>query len=152
MSTTTTSTGTAGEAGSASGAAPVSRKRPLSPFMIGPYYRPQLTSMLSITHRATGVFLSCGTVLLAAWLMAAASGAEAYAQAQVHVTAWYGQIALLAWSYALFFHLCNGIRHLVWDAGYAFSMRSVYVGGYLVVAFSILLTALAWIIAYGRAA
>lgn len=150
MSTTTSSTGSSGGAGSASGATPVSRERPLSPFMIGPYYRPQLTSMLSITHRATGVFLSCGTVLLAAWLMAAASGAEAYAQAQALVMAWYGQLALLLWSYALFFHLCNGIRHLIWDAGYAFSMKSVYRGGYLVVASSILLTALAWVTAYWR--
>lgn len=150
MSTTTSSTGSSGGAGSASGATPGTRARPLSPFMIGPYYRPQLTSMLSITHRATGVFLSCGTVLLAAWLMAAASGAEAYAQAQALVTAWYGQLALLAWSYALFFHLCNGIRHLVWDAGYAFSMKSVYRGGYLVIAISILLTALAWMAAYWR--
>src|SRR5688572_4695845 len=112
------------------------RERPLSPFMIGPYYRPQLTSMLSITHRATGVFLSLGAVLLVVWLMAVAAGGESYARAQDIGTAWYGQLALLAWSYALFYHLCNGIRHLVWDAGYAFDMKSVYRGGWLVVVVS----------------
>jgi succinate dehydrogenase / fumarate reductase cytochrome b subunit len=121
--------------------------RPLSPFMIGPYYRPQLTSMLSILHRATGVFLSVGTLLLAAWLVAVASGPEAYECAAKIVGSWFGQVALLGWSYALFYHLCNGIRHLVWDAGYAFDMKSVNIGGYLVVGVSILLTACVWILA-----
>ena len=123
------------------------RERPLSPFMIGPYYRPQLTSMLSITHRATGVFLSLGAALLVLWLMAVAVGGEGYACAQAISTSWFGQLALLAWTYALFYHLCNGIRHLVWDVGYAFDMKSVYLGGWLVVAVSIALTALAWIYA-----
>ncbi|MGH8459489.1 MAG: succinate dehydrogenase, cytochrome b556 subunit [Nevskiales bacterium] len=125
-------------------------QRPLSPFMIGPYYRPQLTSMLSITHRATGVALSLGSVLLVAWLLAAASGPEAYDCAHKIISAWYGQILLLGWSYALFYHLCNGIRHLVWDAGYAFDLKSVYRGGYLVVATSILLTTGAWVLACAR--
>lgn len=116
--------------------------------MIGPYYRPQLTSMLSITHRATGVFLSLGSLLLVGWLMAAASGPEVYAGAQRVISAWYGQLLLLGWSYALFYHLCNGIRHLVWDAGYAFDLKSVYRGGWLMVAASVLLTAGAWALAY----
>lgn len=123
-------------------------QRPLSPFMIGPYYRPQLTSMLSITHRATGVGLSLGSALLVGWLLAAASGPEAYACAHKIMSAWYGQILLLAWSYALFYHLCNGIRHLFWDAGYALDLKSVYRGGYLVVIVSILLTVGAWVLAY----
>lgn len=122
-------------------------QRPLSPFMIGPYYRPQLTSMLSITHRATGVFLSAGAVLLVGWLVAAATSPEAYACAQKIISAWYGQLLLLGWSYAMFFHLCNGIRHLVWDAGYAFDLKNVYRGGYLVMIGSVLLTAGAWALA-----
>lgn len=130
------------DSSAATGAA---RTRPLSPFMIGPYYRPQLTSMLSITHRATGVFLSFGAVLLVLWLLAVAAGGETYARVQHISSAWYGQLALLAWTYALFYHLCNGIRHLVWDAGYAFDMKSVYLGGWLVVAVSIALTALLWL-------
>jgi succinate dehydrogenase / fumarate reductase cytochrome b subunit len=122
-------------------------KRPLSPFMIGPYYRTQLTSMLSILHRATGVFLSFGSALLAGWLVAAASGPDAYECAHRALTSMFGQLALLAWSYALFYHLCNGIRHLVWDAGYGFTMNAVYRGGYLMVAASLLLTAAAWTLA-----
>ncbi|HXG27605.1 MAG TPA: succinate dehydrogenase, cytochrome b556 subunit [Nevskiales bacterium] len=123
-------------------------QRPLSPFMIGPYYRPQLTSMLSILHRATGVFLSLGSVLLVGWLVAAASGPEAYDCAQRMIRAWYGQLLLFGWSYALFYHLCNGIRHLVWDAGYGFDLKSVYWGGYLMVVVSIVLTVFAWTLAW----
>lgn len=123
-------------------------QRPLSPFMIGPYYRPQLTSMLSILHRATGVFLSLGSALLVGWLVAVASGPEAYACAQKVLGAWYGQLLLLGWSYALFYHLCNGIRHLFWDAGYGFRLKAVYYSGYLMVAASVVMTAGAWWLAY----
>ena len=66
--------------------------RPLSPFMIGPYYRPQLTSMLSILHRLTGVGLSIGAVLLVGWLIAIADGPWSYATFAKHLTAWYGQV------------------------------------------------------------
>lgn len=123
------------------------QNRPLSPFMIGPYYRPQLTSMLSITHRLTGLALTAGTVLLACWLMSAAAGAGAYAQFTAVLKSIPGQALVLLWSWALFYHLCNGIRHLVWDTGRAFDMASVYRGGYLVIAGSLLLTAAAWITA-----
>jgi len=122
--------------------------RPLSPFMIGPYYRPQLTSMLSIVHRLTGVGLSVGTVLLVGWLVALASGPWAYAAFATHVAAWYGQVLLLGWSWALLYHLCNGIRHLAWDLGYGYSIPAVYRSGYLMVACSLLLTAAAWGVAY----
>lgn len=122
-------------------------QRPLSPFMIGPYYRPQLTSMLSIVHRATGVFLSMGTLLLSGWLIAAASGPDAYACVEKLLAAWYGKLVLFGWSYALFYHLCNGIRHLFWDAGYGFELKQVYFSGYLMIAGSVLLTAGAWALA-----
>lgn len=121
--------------------------RPLSPFMIGPYYRPQLTSMLSITHRLTGLALTVGTILLAAWLMSAASGAWAYSQYMALLKSIPGQVLVFAWSWSLCYHLCNGIRHLVWDTGRGFDMKSVYTGGYLVVACSLLLTAAAWVTA-----
>lgn len=121
--------------------------RPLSPFMIGPYYRPQLTSMLSITHRATGVGLSLGTVLLACWLIALASGPEAYAAFAGHMTAWYGQVLLFGWSWALLYHLCNGIRHLFWDIGKNLEIEAAYKSGYAVIAASIVLTISVWIFA-----
>ncbi len=124
--------------------------RPLSPFMIGPYYRPQLTSMLSITHRATGVGLSAGTLFLAAWLAALASGPDMYAKFAVHVTAWYGQLILLGFSWSLLYHLCNGIRHLFWDIGKGLDIATAYKSGYAVVAISGLLTVAVWALAYLR--
>jgi len=122
--------------------------RPLSPFMIGPYYRPQLTSMLSIVHRLTGMGLAVGTPLLVWWLVALAGGPWTYATFSGHLTAWYGQLLLLGWSWSLLYHLCNGIRHLCWDLGYGYSMVAVYRSGYVMVAASLLLTAAAWGIAY----
>ena len=125
-------------------------KRPLSPFMIGPYYRPQLTSMLSILHRLTGVGLSAGAVLLVWWLIALASGPWSYQTFANHLIAWYGQILLAGWSWALLYHLCNGIRHLFWDIGWGYSIPVAYRSGYAVVAVSFLLTAAAWGVAYVR--
>ena len=122
--------------------------RPLSPFMIGPYYRPQLTSMLSIVHRICGVGLAVGTLLLVGWLVALAGGPWAYAGFARHVEAWYGQLLLLGWSWALLYHLCNGIRHLAWDLGYGYSVPVLYRTGYVAVIASLLLTASAWGIAY----
>jgi succinate dehydrogenase / fumarate reductase cytochrome b subunit len=123
-------------------------KRPLSPFMIGPYYKPQLTSMLSIVHRICGVGLSVGSVLLVAWFVSLASGPWAYAAFARHVDAWYGQLLLLGWSWALLYHLCNGVRHLAWDLGYGYSIPAVYRSGYIMVATSFALTAAAWGVAY----
>ena len=127
---------------------PTESSRPLSPFMIGPYYRPQLTSMLSITHRATGVGLALGTLLVVCWLMAAAAGQSAYAEFSTHATAWYGQLLLIGWTWALMFHLCNGIRHLFWDAGKGFELNTVYATGYAVIAASLGLTAGIFVLAY----
>ena len=85
--------------------------RPLSPHL--QVYRWQLTSVLSILHRATGVALSVGTVLLVWWLVAAAEGPEAYAQVQGFLGSWVGLVLLFGWSVALHYHLCNGLRHRV---------------------------------------
>ena len=123
-------------------------ERPLSPFMLGQYYRFQLTSVLSLAHRVTGMGLSVGSFLLVAWLVALAGGPWSYAAFGTHLEAWYGQILLLGWSWALLYHLCNGIRHLMWDLGYGFSIPAVYRSGYIVAAASLLLTAAAWGVAY----
>jgi succinate dehydrogenase / fumarate reductase, cytochrome b subunit len=121
-------------------------QRPLSPHL--QIYRPQLTSVLSITHRATGIALAFGTLLLVYWLLAAASGADAYASAQALLGSWIGRIVLLGFSFALFFHLCNGIRHLFWDAGLGFELKTAYASGNAVIIVSILLTLMAWAMAY----
>ena len=132
-------------------------ERPLSPFMLGQYYRFQLTSVLSLLHRVTGVGLSVGSVLLVWWLVALAGGPWSYDLAgglwsydafSRHLAAWYGQLLLLGWSWALLYHMCNGVRHLVWDLGYGYSIPAVYRSGYVMVAMSFLLTAAAWGVAY----
>lgn len=124
--------------------------RPLSPFMLGPYYRFQLTSVLSFAHRLTGLGLSMGTLLLAGWLIALATGPEAYSQYALHMKAWYGQILLFGWSWALLYHLCNGIRHLGWDLGKGFDIPTAYKTGYAVVVVSLLLTGAVWALACFR--
>ena len=123
------------------------KQRPLSPFMIGPYYKPQMTSILSITHRATGAGLVVGTLLLVYWLAAAAQGPEAYEHAQKILGSMLGQLFMFLWTWALFYHLANGIRHLFWDAGRGFDMEDATKSGWWVVTSSIVLTFLCWLIA-----
>lgn len=120
--------------------------RPLSPHL--QVYRPQLTSVLSILHRITGIGLAIGTLLLVWWLIAAAIGPTAFNTVQSFIGSIIGRILLLGWSFALFYHLSNGIRHLVWDAGKGFELTTAYASGRLVVAGSVLLTAISWFAAY----
>ena len=114
--------------------------RPLSPHL--QIYKPQLTSVLSITHRGTGVFLSLGAVFFSCWLVAVAGGMDSYAAFQKYLLAWYGQVLLYAWLFSLYYHLCNGIRHLCWDMGLGLDIKTTYISGYTVVAASLLLTLL----------
>lgn len=127
-------------------------KRPLSPFMIGPYYRPQLTSMMSFAHRATGVALAVGALVLAAWLVAAAGSAEAYAAFAACLGSPVGKLGLFAFSASLVYHFLNGIRHLFWDAGHGYEIPKAYASGYAVLALSVLLTAALWWFALGGVA
>jgi succinate dehydrogenase / fumarate reductase, cytochrome b subunit len=120
-------------------------ERPLSPFQLGTIYKLQLTSALSFAHRATGVGLSVGAVFLVWWLVAAASGDAAFASAQWFFGSWLGLLLLLGWCFAFFFHLCNGIRHLFWDAGMGFELKTVYASGWTVVVASGVLTIIAYI-------
>ena len=123
-----------------------SAKRPLSPHL--QIYRPQLTSILSITHRLTGVALAVGTLLLVYWLAAAAAGPEAFRDAQSFVGSILGRLLLFGWTVGLFFHLCNGIRHLFWDVGLGFELDEVYRSGWTVVVATVVLSLLTWIVGY----
>ena len=123
-----------------------SKERPISPHL--QIYRPQISSVLSILHRATGIALTVGTVVLVWWLLAAAAGPEAYATAQAFIGSFIGQILMFGWTFAFFYHLCNGIRHLFWDAGYGFDLSVMAMTGKIAVGASAGLTLLSWIIAY----
>jgi succinate dehydrogenase / fumarate reductase, cytochrome b subunit len=117
--------------------------RPLSPHL--QIYKPQLTSILSISHRATGVWLSIGALFLVWWLLAAATSASSFVAAQGFFGSWLGLLLLLSWTYCFFYHLCNGVRHLVWDAGYGLDLKTAYASGWAVVAASGGLTVIAYI-------
>jgi len=120
--------------------------RPLSPHL--QIYKPQITSVLSILHRFTGIALAVGTLVLAWWLIAAAAGPDAFASAQAALGSWLGRLFLFGWTFALFYHLANGIRHLCWDAGFGFQLRTVSVTGWTVVAAAVVLTFGAWMLGY----
>lgn len=120
--------------------------RPLSPHL--QVYKPQLTSMLSILHRLTGVALAIGTLMLVWWLIAAATGPEAFDAAQSFIGSIIGRLLLLGWTFALFYHLANGIRHLAWDTGRGFELATAYTTGWLVVIAAIVLTLASWLGGY----
>jgi len=121
-------------------------RRPLSPHL--QVYRWQWTMALSILHRMTGVALAVGMLLLAWWLIAAAAGPEAYAGAQGFIGSWLGRLLLFGWTFALFYHLANGIRHLGWDAGWGFELKIAEATAWIVVAAAAILTLVAWIAGY----
>lgn len=120
--------------------------RPLSPHL--QIYKPQLTSVMSISHRFTGIALAVGMLVLVYWLIAAAAGPEAFATAQTVIGSWFGRLLLFGWSVALFYHLANGIRHLVWDVGLWFDIPSIYASGRGVLIATALLTIVSWVAAY----
>jgi succinate dehydrogenase / fumarate reductase cytochrome b subunit len=120
-------------------------RRPLSPHL--QVYRPQITSVLSIMHRASGIVLSAGTLLFVWWLVAAARGEAAYAAVSWFLRSPLGVILLVGWTAALWYHFCSGLRHLAWDAGWGFTLPVVHRSGWAVVIATAILTVLTWIVA-----
>jgi succinate dehydrogenase / fumarate reductase, cytochrome b subunit len=117
--------------------------RPLSPHL--QIYRPQLTSVLSILHRLTGIALSAG-MLLVVWLVVTLhQGHGHYWVFQDFIGSFIGRLLLFGWTWAVFFHLLNGVRHLAWDAGLGFELKTVYASGWAVVIGSVILTVAVWI-------
>jgi succinate dehydrogenase / fumarate reductase cytochrome b subunit len=121
-------------------------RRPLSPHL--GIYSPMLTMMMSITHRITGTALYLGTLLLAWWLLAAASGAKAFATADWFITSPIGRLILFGFTWSLFHHLLGGLRHFIWDLGRGmdhpereYLAQATLIGG-------IALTVLVWVAAY----
>jgi succinate dehydrogenase / fumarate reductase cytochrome b subunit len=122
-------------------------RRPISPFMLGSAYKPQMSSMTSIMHRITGCALGVGTLLLTLWLVTAASGDDAFSIVQAFLSSWIGILVLIGFTAALFYHFCNGIRHLAWDAGKGFDLPTMHRTGAIVIAATIVLTLAFWVIA-----
>ena len=123
-------------------------QRPLSPHL--QIYKPQLTSVLSIMHRFTGVILSLGIPMLSLWLLSLSLGQAAYGCFESFLTSWFGRLLLFGWTFSFFYHLSNGVRHLVWDFGKGYSLKSTYRSGWIVLCISTILTALtAYIVLLG---
>ncbi|MEQ9126618.1 MAG: succinate dehydrogenase, cytochrome b556 subunit, partial [Alphaproteobacteria bacterium] len=127
------------------GGAMAADNRPLSPHL--QVYRPQWTSVLSILHRATGVVTAIGLVYVAWWLIAAASGGDYYESFAWFAGSIFGNLLFMGFTFCLFYHLCNGIRHLVWDTGRNLELEGAYKSGLMVVAGAGVLTLIAWIAA-----
>lgn len=119
--------------------------RPLSPHL--QIYRFPLTAITSITHRITGALLALGTLAVIYWLIAAASGPQAYASARAVFGNGFVQLIMFLWTYALFYHLCNGIRHLGWDLGYGFDLERARRSAIAVFIAAGVLAVITWLIA-----
>ncbi|HBN22428.1 MAG TPA: succinate dehydrogenase, cytochrome b556 subunit [Holosporales bacterium] len=111
-----------------------STQRPLSPHL--QVYKPQLTSVLSIFHRAVGVYLTLGIMALALWLISLASPKPCFGLMMAFYASPFGQLLFASWVIAFFYHFANGIRHLVWDAGCGYSLEAVYRSGWAVLVFT----------------
>jgi succinate dehydrogenase / fumarate reductase cytochrome b subunit len=121
------------------------RPRPLSPYM---NWRWHLTMFGSILHRATGFALYVGAVLLAGWAAALAAGQETYGKYMGLLGSIPGKLVLIGFTFAAFYHLANGVRHLAWDSGLGFSPRTATTTGAAVIAFAFAATLIVWILAF----
>ena len=126
----------------------MSRQRPLSPHL--QIYKPQITSVLSILHRGTGIVLSIGSIILVLWIVTLTLGESTYLMYSNIINNWFGKFIIFGFTFALFYHLSNGIRHLFWDAGYGYDLNHAYISGISVIISSLLLTSMTWLIVYLR--
>ena len=124
----------------------MARSRPLSPHL--QVYRLPLSALMSISHRATGVLLAAGSLVLVYWLAAVAGGPDTFAGAQALLGSLPGRVLLLVFTFSLFYHLGNGIRHLFWDAGLGFDLRTTHTSGVVVIVAAIVLSLVAWALGY----
>ena len=123
----------------------MAKERPISPHL--QVYKPQITSVLSIFHRITGVALTFGLILLVAWIFTLSLGEKYFEYFSIFIKSWFGLLILFGFTFALNYHLCNGIRHLFWDAGYGYEIETVHKSGLAVLVVSFVLTILIWYLA-----
>lgn len=127
----------------------MSVQRPISPHL--QIYRQQITMVLSILHRITGLFLCLGLVMLVCWVVVVAAGPEAYAKFQNIAVSWPGRLLLLGLAFSLIFHLCAGVRHLFWDMGMGFDLNTTTINSWAIVVISLLGTLIAGLSIFGGA-
>ena len=120
----------------------MAKERPISPHL--QVYKPQITSVLSIFHRITGVALTFGLILLVAWIFTLSLGEEYFEYFSLFIKSWFGLLILFGFTFAFNYHFCNGIRHLFWDAGYGYEIETVHKSGLAVLVVSFSLTTLIW--------
>jgi succinate dehydrogenase / fumarate reductase cytochrome b subunit len=120
--------------------------RPLSPHL--QIYRPMLTMMMSIVHRMTGAALYLGTALLAWWMIAAASGPDAFETVQGFMGSILGRLILFGYTWALIHHMLGGIRHLAWDTGRGLDIATIEIMARVTLGGSIALTLVVWVVGY----
>lgn len=116
--------------------------RPLSPHL--QIYKPQIGSVLSILHRFTGVYLSLGAYVLALWVGFLAFCQEGLTTLNLFFGTVFGQLLLMSWTLAFFYHLANGVRHLFWDIGVGYDLKTMKKTGWVVLAVACMLTLLVW--------
>jgi len=119
-------------------------ERPLSPFLS--IWRIQISMFLSGLHRITGVALVIGILLFAWWIIAAGAGSDDFAVVQGFVGSWIGMLMLFGWTFSLFYHLCNGVRHMMWDIGTGITIEGIKTGGWIMVSCAVALTVVSWVI------
>lgn len=118
------------------------RERPLSPHL--QVWRWHVTMLTSILHRASGVALYAGAIILAGWALSLASGPEAYVEYMALLSSLVGQIVLFGLTLAVFYHLFNGIRHLVWDVGMGLDVKTANNSAYVVFALTVVASIALW--------
>ena len=122
-------------------------ERPLSPHL--QIYKLELPMVLSGLHRITGIALSVGSILLVAWISSAVHSAEAFASMNRFLGGFIGQFVLFGWTFSLIYHSVSGVRHLIWDTGRLLEVGQINSSSKIVLAITIVLTLLAWILGGG---
>ena len=118
--------------------------KPLSPHLS--IYKPQITSIMSISHRLSGIFQSFGNVMIFMFFILILAEEKYYNLAMFFFNSYLGIAFTFLYIFSLCYHACNGIRHLIWDLGYGFELKNVYISGYFTIAISLILNTLVWVL------
>ena len=122
-------------------------KNPLSPHL--QIYRWHISSLLSLTHRITGIINLLALILIFFWLLTLSLGENNYELFLLIINSFFGKFILIGFSWSMSFHLLSGIRHLVWDLGYGYEIKTANISGVIVIIFSLILTIIFWLFARG---